>query len=629
MIKRIIIILLIIALLLLLHAPITGFTTEFKAEILSVIPVAREEVRVSFALPADETAVLIVASFDDDLRLTMVSHENITIQTEVNMTVSPNFYMAKAMLWDGFNKMRPISNVYNLLASQICSDIRAISLVCVERTMDSIRYLTVDIGSRVAGTENEERSIDWLISEFEKIGLETEKHEFYISAAGHPQMTIIGNITIHDAERFHGIGAFTVSDNFGIRHGGPFMEFHGDVWETGAAGRGSITGSDFYVTGDVLYFELPELAPIFTWAERVKEALENTYLNGKTLLMREINFFLFGMCPIATIANIAADEGAVAVMIYSGVGWLGSFGQAFNPNMTAQATIPVLGLAFCHGEWLKAMVREDTVTVDIQTAIHDTTRSWNAIGVKPAENNPDYAPILMVIGHIDSVVGTPGANDNASGTAVVLESARALMFLDTSDVELRFIGFGAEEVGLVGAIRYVARMSSEERARVRGVFNLDLIGSADEIQTLLAIATVNGMPNLISEAAIATANRLGYGEYVELVQFSSSDHVPFHNAGMPAIMGSWMGRARAGMITPSNFTMERYIHTPQDTIEENICKDRLRIGLEIATATIYYMALNYRNLTATPVNAYIIASEYPDINEINGSWRELQRGTNF
>jgi len=626
MIKRIIIALLTVSLLLFSYAPIIGFASEFTAEILSVIPIARDEVRVSLALPAEESAVLIVASFDDDLRLTMVSHENITTQTEINMTVSANYDMVKAMLWDCFNTMRPISGIY-LTNAQACHDTIAVSLVCVERAMDDIRYLTVDIGSRVAGTKNEERAIDWLISEFEKIGLETEKHEFYISAGGHPQATITGNITIHNAETFHGFGAFTVSNNFGIRHGGPFMEFHGDVWETGAAGRGLITGDDLYVTGDVMHIKLPDFTPMDTWPERIRAALENTY--GKVLLMEEMNSFMFSMifgrCAVSEIAEIATEKGAAALMFYSSTGFLGSFGQAFNPSMTAQATIPVLGLAFCHGEWLKAMVLEDTVTVDIQTAIHDTTRSWNAIGVKPAENNADYAPILMVIGHIDSVVGSPGANDNASGTAVMLESARALMLLDTPNVELRFIGFGAEEVGLIGAIRYVARMSSEERARVRGVFNLDLIGSADEIQTLLAIATVNGAPNLISEAAIATAVRLGYGDYVEFAQFSSSDHVPFHNAGMPAIMGSWMGRARAGMITPNNFTMERYLHTPQDTIEENICKERLRMGLEIATATIYYMALNYENLAANPINAYIIVSEYSDINEINGSWRELQK----
>jgi len=59
------------------------------------------------------------------------------------------------------------------------------------------------------------------------------------------------------------------------------------------------------------------------------------------------------------------------------------------------------------------------------------------------------------------VAGAPGANDDASGTAMVLELARVFKTLPT-DTELRFGTFGAEEVGLLGSEHYVSELSEDE-----------------------------------------------------------------------------------------------------------------------------------------------------------------------
>jgi aminopeptidase YwaD len=268
------------------------------------------------------------------------------------------------------------------------------------------------------------------------------------------------------------------------------------------------------------------------------------------------------------------------------------------------------------------MTQADTVTADIQTVTHDTTYSWNAIGIKTALNEPDTAPVFIITSHIDTVIGAPGANDNASGTAVMLEAARALATLDTPDVELRFISFGAEELGLIGSKWYVDRMPLDERARVKGVFNMDMTASSDEeFATYWTMSTVRGLPNLVTRSFIATAGRLGYGGHLELALFLSSDHVPFDNGGMPAAMGMWMGKDHAGMITPNNYTVERYYHTPQDTAEENLSEERLKMCVEIVTATVYDMALNYQDAPHL-MGGFDIPSEFPDINELNGSYRE-------
>ena len=68
----------------------------------------------------------------------------------------------------------------------------------------------------------------------------------------------------------------------------------------------------------------------------------------------------------------------------------------------------------------------------------------------------------MLSAHMDSVVGAPGANDNASGVGLMLELARVFKGYNT-DKDLKFIAFGSEERGLLGARYYVDQLTQAER----------------------------------------------------------------------------------------------------------------------------------------------------------------------
>ena len=70
----------------------------------------------------------------------------------------------------------------------------------------------------------------------------------------------------------------------------------------------------------------------------------------------------------------------------------------------------------------------------------------------------------------------PGADDNASGSAGVLEIARVLIGRSYRH-DLSFVLFGGEEQGLFGSRHFVAALTPEERARIVGVVNMDMIGS--------------------------------------------------------------------------------------------------------------------------------------------------------
>ena len=94
----------------------------------------------------------------------------------------------------------------------------------------------------------------------------------------------------------------------------------------------------------------------------------------------------------------------------------------------------------------------DTTYLDT-FGIPDTGPSISAIGVKRGRVNPNR--VYVVCGHIDNTseipeTDAPGSDDNASGAGLVLEAAR--IFADMNfDYTVWFIGFGAEEWGLVGS----------------------------------------------------------------------------------------------------------------------------------------------------------------------------------
>jgi hypothetical protein len=88
------------------------------------------------------------------------------------------------------------------------------------------------------------------------------------------------------------------------------------------------------------------------------------------------------------------------------------------------------------------------------------------------------SPLLIVSCHYDSVEGTPGADDNGSGTVALLELARRLADRPLA-IELRLVWFDAEEPGLIGSGAYVDDLSIEERRRLLGVINLETMGYTD------------------------------------------------------------------------------------------------------------------------------------------------------
>jgi hypothetical protein len=167
------------------------------------------------------------------------------------------------------------------------------------------------------------------------------------------------------------------------------------------------------------------------------------------------------------------------------------------------------------------------------------TATRNVVADIRGQTDPDE--IVIICGHYDSFssepeVFAPGADDNASGTAAVMEAARILAG-HPLDFTVRFIAFSAEEWGLYGSGFY----SEEARAdgeRIIAVLNLDMIGYVDEVPEDLDII-VNDFSRWLAdraELAAATYTGLPVRKIVD-ASFVYSDHSPFWDRGYSAFCG--------------------------------------------------------------------------------------------
>jgi hypothetical protein len=192
-------------------------------------------------------------------------------------------------------------------------------------------------------------------------------------------------------------------------------------------------------------------------------------------------------------------------------------------------------------------------------------------------------PYAVICGHFDSYAqsNAPGADDNASGTAAVLEAARVTRgYLFTHD--LRFIAFSGEEFGLYGS-QYYAAQARADNDSILGVLNFDMIGYVDAApENLDVLGKINNPPCepfVDWFTAIADTYTL-LPVYKRMVNDNqNSDHGPFWNNGYLAFCG-----------IEDFWPVNPWYHTPGDSIgagynNNDFCTQVTRTGVA-ALATL-------------------------------------------
>ncbi|MEV2271458.1 M28 family metallopeptidase [Nonomuraea africana] len=169
-----------------------------------------------------------------------------------------------------------------------------------------------------------------------------------------------------------------------------------------------------------------------------------------------------GRCTFETKAARASTAGAKALIVVNQ-------GGAFDGNAGAPQPIPVVGVDSEQGA---AVSKARQVTVVTRTE----TQRWLTRNVIAQTATGATDDVVMVGAHLDSVEAGPGINDNGSGSAAVLEIALR-MATRRPDRAVRFVWWGAEELGLLGSRHYVATLPPEERAKIGMYINVDMVAS--------------------------------------------------------------------------------------------------------------------------------------------------------
>lgn len=170
-------------------------------------------------------------------------------------------------------------------------------------------------------------------------------------------------------------------------------------------------------------------------------------------------------------------------------------------------------------------------TVTTQSYTNDAgLTGTNVIAVKPAAG--EDADILVISAHHDSVPTSYGASDNASGAAALLAVAENLKDVPT-DTELRFISFTDEENGKNGSRYYTASLSEQERARMIGDIQLDMLGGLGS--SGITVCTMDGSGNWLSDLITRNTD-------MPLRAETASDHASFQLSRIPAVLITQNGR---------------------------------------------------------------------------------------
>lgn len=149
-----------------------------------------------------------------------------------------------------------------------------------------------------------------------------------------------------------------------------------------------------------------------------------------------------------------------------------------------------------------------------------------------------YADSIIIIGaHYDHLgmmgnVIYPGANDNASGTAMLLELARYFSLKENqAECSIIFAAFSGEEAGLVGS-KYMANHFPYDLKKVKMMINLDMVATGSEGITVVNAKT---LPKLFNELVHLNEEKQYLKEVKARGESCNSDHCPFYEKGVPAI----------------------------------------------------------------------------------------------
>jgi aminopeptidase YwaD len=209
-----------------------------------------------------------------------------------------------------------------------------------------------------------------------------------------------------------------------------------------------------------------------------------------------------------------------------------------------------------------SFVRSGTCSFHLYAKYEEDYTSKNVVGYLKGSTKPDSFLVFTAhydhLGRLGKKTYFPGANDNASGIAMLNELAR--YYGDSTHqlpYSILFIGFAGEEAGLIGS-KYFTEHPLIDLKSIKFLINMDIMGTGDE-----SITVVNATKYPIPFNTLDSLNKAH--AYIPAVikrgPAANSDHYYFSQKGVPAFFIYTNGKQKAYhdvFDVPSNLKLEHF-----------------------------------------------------------------------
>jgi hypothetical protein len=390
-----------------------------------------------------------------------------------------------------------------------------------QRAYDHVKHLTVEIGPRVMGTEGDRQAAAYIQSCFEAWGLNTYEQTFSVQTS---------TLVDHKLE--------ILDPAIGEIPSRP-------VLMTPDTPKEGLTGELVHVEGT----SAPQVGP---------------HLAGKIVL--------WSGYPHMRAQIKLLEHHPLAIIGVPSTGAVGPKHYQMHWKTGPHQLVPTFMVSYDEGlRLIRDGAREARLFLRSEMFKGLTS---NVIGEL---KGTDYPEEIIVIGaHYDTVHDLPGAFDNATSTASIMELARVYAQRGSKRT-LRFVAFTGEEGGLLGSRHYVRALEKKDKQE-RAAEGFDADWDKTELERHLfclnadVIGTVIGdnvcrvaAPDQVLAILNALYKELGVpGKAINTI--IGNDHLPFAAAGIPAITVNRDGGACT------------YLHLPQDAIEHVDAPTLERVG---------------------------------------------------
>lgn len=481
------------------------------------------------------------------------------------------------------------------------------------QVVETLRYLTDEIGPRLTGSPQMKAANDWTLSKFQEWGLQNGYLDAFEFGRGWTmEKSHVSMITPRTDQLYAFPLAWTIGTDGPVRAEVVLAEI--SEKEDFEKFKGKLEGKIVFYSEPRFWVDPSN--EVFLRLDKKEDFkdLRSFPIPGEekepSTFMKRISFY-------KDIADFLFEEGAVAAVKISSRDAHMVQAQAYFHLQGATLPLPMLEMSSEHYNRIVRLVKEDIVVeleLDLVTVFYDDDpNAYNTIAEIPGQGrNPE---IVMAGAHLDSWAMGDGAVDNGAGSAVIMEAMRILASLPNFKPKrtIRAGLWSGEEQGYLGSVNYLrknfgSRPIPEElkyhglgavwqsfdqwpitvtpdHGRVAAYFNVD--NGSGRFRGIYTQGNVAVAP--IFEEWFKPFADLGIVEIVTNLT-GGTDHIPFQNIGLPGFQF---------IQDPLDYG-SRLHHTQLDTLDHIVPED-LKQAAVILASFLYLAATRDEPLPRMPM----------------------------